>query len=142
MSLPADLSEPEIYVEKLIAALNHEEPMTRVRAAWILGQRHEMSALPALLDVAQRGGDPDLLAAVAGALGKIGDPSAIPALIRLARSSYLKARVEAVASLSHFDTPEVNGALESASGDANVVVRREAARALERLQHLAGRREV
>lgn len=46
MSLPADLSEPENYVAKLIAALNHEEPMTRVRAAWIPGQRHETQCLP------------------------------------------------------------------------------------------------
>jgi len=37
------------YIDKLIAALRHKEATTPVRAAWILGERREKKAVPALI---------------------------------------------------------------------------------------------
>lgn len=128
------------YVAKLIAALHHEEPQTPVRAAWILGERGEVSAVPALLEIADHGADPELLAAVAEALGKIADPRAIPTLARLARHSYLKARIAAVAALAKFDSPQAREAVLQAARDPNVLVRREASRALDQMRRIAARR--
>jgi HEAT repeat protein len=68
------VAEPD-YVEKLIAALRHEEPETTVRAAWILGRIADRRAVGPLIDAAGRGGDPEFLAAVVEALGRIGDPA-------------------------------------------------------------------
>lgn len=68
------MAEPD-YVEKLIAALRHEEPQTTVRAAWILGRIADRRAVGPLIDAAAGGGDPEFLAAVVEALGRIGDPA-------------------------------------------------------------------
>lgn len=43
------------YIDKLIAALRHKEPMTPVRAAWILGERREPKAVPALTKIVRKG---------------------------------------------------------------------------------------
>ncbi|RME27479.1 MAG: HEAT repeat domain-containing protein [Candidatus Zixiibacteriota bacterium] len=48
------LSDGQDYVEKLIAALNHPEPETPIRAAWILGQLHDERAICPLYNVAKR----------------------------------------------------------------------------------------
>lgn len=120
-------------VAKLVSALGHAKLATRVRAAVVLGQRREPVAVQALIAAIERGDDPELLAAAAVSLAKIGDPSAVPVLARLAHDAEPRARVEAVCALGRFDHPQALAALTDAASDTNAVVRREAARATRRL---------
>lgn len=65
------LSEEE-YDEKLIRALHHPEPMTPIRAAYILGERRVTRAVDDLEKVIDENNDPYLVQAAIEALGKIG----------------------------------------------------------------------
>ena len=65
------ISESE-YTDKLISALRHKEPMTPVRAAWVLGERREAKAVPALTKIVKKAKDGFLVESVVEALGKIG----------------------------------------------------------------------
>ncbi|MBM3860828.1 MAG: HEAT repeat domain-containing protein [Verrucomicrobia bacterium] len=64
------------FVEKLISALRHPEPTTPIRAAWILGQRRERRAVPALIQLARESADPFIIEAAVAALARINDPCA------------------------------------------------------------------
>jgi len=64
-------------VEKLILALDHPEPETPIRAAWILGQRREVGAAQALAALVRRTRDIHVAIAAVEALGKIGTPEAL-----------------------------------------------------------------
>jgi HEAT repeat protein len=80
------------FVEKLRSALRHPEPETAVRAAWILGERQEASAVADLISVLETSPDGFLVEAAAEALGKIGDPCALSALERVATSGPVRVR--------------------------------------------------
>jgi len=80
------------FVEKLRSALRHPEPETAVRAAWILGERGEVSAVTDLISVLETSEDGFLAEAAAEALGKIGDPRALLALERAAISGPVRVR--------------------------------------------------
>lgn len=80
------------FVEKLRSALRHPEPETSIRAAWILGERQEASAVMNLIYVLETSQDSFLMEAAAEALGKIGDPSALPALEQAAASGPVRVR--------------------------------------------------
>jgi HEAT repeat protein len=83
------------YVDKLIAALRHKEPMTPVRAAWILGERHERKAASALVKIVRKGKDAFLVESAVEALGKIGGSTASHAVRSAAHHSSLRVRVKA-----------------------------------------------
>jgi HEAT repeat protein len=83
------------YTDKLIAALRHKEPMTPVRAAWILGERREQKAVPALTKILRKGKDAFLIESAVGALGKIGGSTASDAVRAAAHHSSLRVRVKA-----------------------------------------------
>ena len=68
------------FIEKLRRALNHPEPQTAVRAAWILGERRETVAVDDLIQTLEDTRDIFLAEAAAEALGKIGDPKATESL--------------------------------------------------------------
>jgi HEAT repeat protein len=68
------------FIEKLISALHHPEPETAARAAWILGQREEVQAVPELIHTVENAKDGFLVEAAAEALGKIGDGRALNCL--------------------------------------------------------------
>ena len=80
------------FPEKLCAALAHPEPQTAVRAAWILGERAEISAVPDLIRTLESAEDSFLAEAAAEALGKIGDSRALLALQRAARDGTVRVR--------------------------------------------------
>jgi HEAT repeat protein len=63
--------------EKLILALDHPEPETPIRAAWILGERREAGAAQALAALVRRTRDVYAATAAVEALGKIGTPEAL-----------------------------------------------------------------
>jgi HEAT repeat protein len=68
------------YAQKLIAALDHPEPTTPVRVAWILGVRKETRAIPRLARLVRESDDPYIVEAAVEALGKIGDPTGLEAI--------------------------------------------------------------
>lgn len=80
------------FVDKLIAALWHPEPTTPIRAAWILGQRRERRAVPALIKLAGCASDPFIIAAAVAALRQIGDKRAESVLIAARRHRSLHVR--------------------------------------------------
>lgn len=121
------------YVDKLLAALDHPEPMTRVRAAWLLGRvddpRRDQIAASLIGALDRHCEDPEFLATAAHTLGALGHPDAIPVLARLAVNSFLKARVAAVEALARWASePAAEEALQRAARDPNRVVRDAAAR--------------
>ena len=80
------------FVEKLRSALRHPEPETAVRAAWILGERGEASAVTDLIYVLETSQDGFLAEAAAEALGKIGDLRSLAALEQASVSGPLRVR--------------------------------------------------
>jgi len=68
------------YAQKLIAALDHPEPTTPVRVAWILGVRKETRAIPRLARLVRESDDPYIVEAAVEALGRIGDPTGLEAI--------------------------------------------------------------
>lgn len=125
------------YVDKLIHSLvSHPIHETRVRAAWILGNRREARAVPVLAEILASSGDGDfdLKKAAVTALGQIGDTRVIPALLKAAQSGALTVRVEAVIVLGEIGDIEIVEQLSAmAQSDVSKVVRREAEQAVRKL---------
>lgn len=81
----ADLREgPADYLTKLIAALRHPEPLTRRRAAYVLGLLRHPAAVEPLADVLIGDADPYVKGEAAQALAAIGDERAKAILRRMA----------------------------------------------------------
>ncbi len=126
----APLDAPaESYDTALIAALNHPEPTTPVRAAWILGHRRVAAAVEPLRAVLRDHTDAYLLQAACKALQEIGDAAATPELVATLRSGPLIARNAAATALGALGAAEARPALEQAARDDPNVSVREAAQA-------------
>ncbi len=69
--------------------------MTPVRAAWILGERREQEAVPALRKIVRKAKDAFLVESAVEALGKIGGSTASDAVRAAAHHSSLRVRVKA-----------------------------------------------
>lgn len=123
----------EDFVDKLIAALGHPEPLTRRRAAWILGELHERRALGPLIASVESSTDLDLLEGAVEALGKIGDPRAVDALARVLSTSYLAVKLKAVEALGRIGGPKATMLLHSALNDPSASVRADAAKELRKM---------
>jgi HEAT repeat protein len=65
------------YVEKLIAALDHREPETPIRAAWILGRMGDERAVTSLIRLLGRTQDVYAAREAVEALAKVGSPLAL-----------------------------------------------------------------
>jgi len=130
-SLTAD---DEDYVDKLIAALRHFEPMRSALAIQILsdmlGEPRAVVPLIELLDTAR---DAYVLHSATVALGRFADARAVPALNRRALdlTSPLVVRVAAVDALARIGGDQAQAALEGALADPNGTVRDHAGRALQ-----------
>lgn len=81
------LSE-EVYDEKLIRALHHPEPMTPIRAAYILGERRVKRAVSVLEKTIEENSDPYLVQACIVAIGKIGLAESVVFLNTCMQSGY------------------------------------------------------
>jgi HEAT repeat protein len=101
----AELSAQQDYVSKLIAALEHPEPTTPIRAAWILGQLKTATAVAPLLKVVRGSTDPYIKAAAAEALGEIGGQQAHQTLTELSTGGPVIVRRAAVKALARLSTP-------------------------------------
>jgi HEAT repeat protein len=95
--LPSDLTAADArpLAEKLCSALNHPEGETAVRAAWILGERRENQAVPALIRAVETATDGFVVESAVQALAKIGDSRASACLEAAAKHGTIRVRIAA-----------------------------------------------
>jgi len=135
--LEALLSDPHPHVRRracelaarrpgpgLLARLDDDGPVAEM-AAWALGERGDPSAVPALSAMATGHADPLCREAAVAALGAIGHPDGLPAILA-ASSDRPAVRRRAVIALAPFEGPEVDAALERARSDRDWQVRQAA----------------
>jgi len=113
-----------------IEALHDPDPLVVVGAAWFLGERRHRPGLPALVTTATGHGDTRCREAAVAALGAIGDPAGLPAVLA-ALGDKPTVRRRATVALAGFDDPRVEPALRAASGDRDWQVRQAADELLE-----------
>jgi HEAT repeat protein len=110
----------------LVPLLDDPDPLVAEQAAWALGERRaEPSAVAALAKTAGGHDDPLVREAAVAALGALGDPVGLPAVLA-ATTDKPAVRRRAVLALAAFDGPEVEAALRRALGDRDRQVRQAA----------------
>jgi HEAT repeat protein len=111
----------------LAPVLGDAEPSVVEAAAWASGERRppEPGVVAALAAVATGHDDPTCREAAVAALGAIGDPTGLPAVLA-ATGDRPAVRRRAVLALAPFDGPEVEAALERALSDRDWQVRQAA----------------
>jgi HEAT repeat protein len=116
--------------EQLVALLGDDDLTVLEAAAWALGELAARGAVPALAAVTT--GHRDALAreAAVAALGAIGDPAGLEAVLGACRD-VATVRRRAVPALAGFDGPAVDAALERAERDRDWQVRQAAEDLLE-----------
>jgi HEAT repeat protein len=118
--LPAALTE----------ALDDRDPLVVVGAAWFLGERRHRPAVAALARTAATHDDTRCREAAVAALGAIGDPAGLPAVLG-ALDDKPTVRRRATVALAGFDDPAVEPALRRAAGDRDWQVRQAAEELLD-----------
>ena len=119
-ALAVDVPEADVA-----ALLRDEAPSVVEAAAWALGERGDVAAVPALAEVATSHEDGLCREAAVAALGAIGDESGLPAILA-AMSDRATVRRRAVLALAPFEGPEVEAALTKAANDRDWQVRQAA----------------
>ena len=107
------------------AALDDRDASVVEMAAWSMGERRERSSVPALSTLASaESGHPDPLCreAAVAALGAIGDPAGLPAVLA-ALDDKPAVRRRAAVALAAFSGPPVEAALRRCLGDRDWQVR-------------------
>lgn len=109
----------------VLTSLADEDPLVAEAAAWALGEHADAVApgsVAALVEVVQRHPEALVREAAAAALGAIGDPAGLPAILA-AVGDVVTVRRRAVLALAPFEGPEVAAALAAAAGDRDWQVR-------------------
>jgi HEAT repeat protein len=109
----------------LAELLDDADPSVVEAAAWALGERGARHAVGALARVATGHPDPLCREAAVAALGAIGDPAGLPAVLA-ACADAPAIRRRAVLALAPFDGPDVDAALRRALADRDWQVRQAA----------------
>jgi HEAT repeat protein len=113
----------------LLTLLGDDDVTVTEAAAWALGELGERAvragAIPALAAVAREHGDPLGREAAVAALGALGDPAGLPAVLA-ACGDKPAVRRRAVLALAPFDGPDVDAALHAALEDRDWQVRQAA----------------
>ena len=119
--LPGDVDPP------LVPVLEDADPAVVEAAAWASGERRppEPGVVAALAAVTTGHDDPICREAAVAALGAIGDPAGLPAVLA-ATTDRPAVRRRAVLALAPFDGPDVEAALERALTDRDWQVRQAA----------------
>jgi HEAT repeat protein len=112
------------FVDKVIAALHHPEPVTRQRAAFVLGELHAPAAVPAFDALLLVTREPFFACEMVMALGKIDRPEAEQLLIRALDHRSFLVREAAVQALVQRGGAAAALALQHATGDRSPSVRR------------------
>jgi HEAT repeat protein len=106
-------------------ALDDPDALVVVDAAWFLGERRYRPAVPGLVGVAKGHDDPRCREAAVAALGAIGHPDGLPAVLA-ALCDKPTVRRRATVALAGFDDPRVEPALRQSAGDRDWQVRQAA----------------
>jgi len=114
----------------VVGALADPDPLVVVGAAWFLGERRHRAAVPALAATATEHGDARCREAAVAALGAIGDPAGLPAVLA-AQGDKPTVRRRAAVALAGFDDPRVEPALRAAAADRDWQVRQSAEELLD-----------
>ena len=109
----------------LVAALVDPDPLVAVGAAWFAGERRYRPAVPALVTLAAGHDDARCREAAVAALGAIGDPAGLDAVLG-ALTDRPTVRRRATVALAGFDDPRVGSALRRAAEDRDWQVRQAA----------------
>ena len=107
-------------------ALDDGDPLVVVGAAWFLGERRHRPAVAALVATAKGHADMRCREAAVAALGAIGDPAGLPAVLEAAARDKPTVRRRATVALAGFDDPSVEPALRVAAADRDWQVRQAA----------------
>ena len=113
----------------IAGALHDADPLVVVGAAWFLAERHTLAAVPELAAAAGHE-DARCREAAVAALGAIGDPAGLPAVLG-ALTDVPTVRRRATVALAGFDDPRVTPALRAATGDRDWQVRQAAGELLD-----------
>lgn len=105
--------------------LRDEDASVVEAACFATGETGDPSVVSALVDIAGAHPDPLCRESAVAALGSIGDPTGLPAILA-ATTDRPAVRRRAVIALAPFDGPEVEDALDRASGDRDWQVRQAA----------------
>ena len=130
-------SDPQ-FVDEVVGLFQDskgDDPLIRRYLALALGRlgdRRAVTCLRQALDEATAESDSQTVIYAAWALGVLGDPAAVPELVKLGASDDPGVRKASVHALGAFDTPEAQAALRSALADGVDDVRWNAAIALGR----------
>ncbi len=109
----------------LTTALGDADALVVVGAAWYLGERRHRPAVPALAAHAAAHADARCREAAVAALGAVGDPAGLPAVLA-ALGDKPTVRRRATVALAGFDDPRVDPALRKAAQDRDWQVRQAA----------------
>jgi len=114
----------------LAESLADADPLVVVGAAWFLAERRVATAVTALATTARVHDDVRCREAAVAALGAIGDPDGLPAVIE-ALEDKPTVRRRATVALAGFDDPRVEPALRRAANDRDWQVRQAAEELIE-----------
>ena len=117
-------------------ALADPDPLVVVGAAWYLGERRHRAAVPRLVATARHHADPRCREGAVAALGAIGDPAGLQAVLD-ALGDKPAVRRRAAVALAGFDDPRVETALAAVAADDRDWQVREAAGELLNPAHRA-----
>jgi HEAT repeat protein len=109
----------------IVAALADPDPLVTVSAAWFLAERRAATAVPALAVLAGSHEDQRVREAAVAALGAIGHPDGLPAVLA-ALDDKPTVRRRATVALAGFDDPRVEPAWRLAAADRDWQVRQAA----------------
>jgi HEAT repeat protein len=124
-SRAVELAVPAAGID-LVPLLADPDPFVAEQAAWALGERGpDPAAVAALARATERHEDPLVREAAVAALGALGHPDGLPAVLT-ATIDKPAVRRRAVLALAAFDGPEVDAALRRALGDRDRQVRQAA----------------
>jgi HEAT repeat protein len=112
------------------SALDDDDPLVVVGAAGFLAEHHDRPAVPVLAAIAGRHDDARCREAAVAALGAIGDPAGLPAVLA-ALGDRPTVRRRATVALAGFADPRVEPALQAATVDRDWQVRQAAAELLD-----------
>jgi len=122
------------YFERLVRALNHPERMTRIRAAYILGELKDKRAVkPLAKAIGRTPGIRDIFfeEAIVVALGKIDGEEVLPILINLLEHRSFLVRTAALNSLGRLKTEKATQAIKKALNDPSLSIQDLARRILQ-----------
>ena len=119
-----------LAVEPLLETLGHGSPPARLLAARVLGNLRALDARPALCEALRQGAFPDLRAQAALALGTVGDPEDVPALLEAADDEGWPVRAQTASALGMIGETSSIPKLQELTLDREWWVRLNASKAL------------